>query len=190
MNRFQTRRYKELKEHHFTAYEARELSILRKRDPVLRVMVEDRDRRWEQFTRTAQRKLSSGQWRRSDLVDKWHADLSRLYTGRGWRVKHGPVGVQPRRARGMVNVWAAYRSYEKIAPPKRDISPSEIRRVFGKTHLERGLIFIQKAERQGGVSVSQVHLWIAEKNNAIKRARGQRRAQLTVERNRLERLLK
>ena len=190
MNRSQANRYRYLRAHHFTEYESRELSVLCMGDPVLRVMVANRDRRWEWFMQMARRKVGSGRWRQGDLPDKWYANLSRLYTGRGWRVKHGPVGDQPRRARGLVNVWAAYRSYERIAPPKKDVSPWQLRRIFGKTHLERGLIFIQKAERQGGASASQVRLWIAEKNNAIRNARGQRRTQLIVEKSRLEKLLK
>ena len=189
MGRSRAKRQGYLRAHHFTEYESRELSLLRMGDPVLRVMVGDRDRRWERFVQMARRKVGSGRWRQGDLPGKWYANLSRLYTGRGWRVKYGPVGDQPRRARGLVNVWAAYRGYEKIAPPKKDVSPWQLRRIFGKSHLERGLIFIQKAERQGGVSKSTVRGWLEEKGRAIKQTRGQRRSQLQVEYNRLKRLL-
>jgi len=169
--------------------EARELSTLKKETPALKVAIREREIRRARFDKVAATKISRGVWHREDLPTKWRNNLSRLYSSRGWRVQEGARGAQQPMPRGFPNPWAMYRSMEKIAPPKKDVSPWQLRRIFGKTHLERGLIFIQKAERQGGASVSQVRLWIAEKNNAIRNARGQRRAQLTVERDRLVRLL-
>lgn len=183
------KRYRELRKHHFSEYEARELSVLRKGDSVLRVMIRDRDRRWDNFTKIAQRKIDSGRWRRSEVMDKWYRGLSRWYSGHGWRVQQGPTGDQPRRARGMVNVWAVYRSYEKISPPKRDVSPWIRRRVYGKVKLNRDLIRIQRAERRGGMSKSTIRSWLEEKERSMKGARGQRRQQMQIEANRLRKLL-
>lgn len=182
-------RYDYLVSKHFTPLEARELSTLKKETPALKVAIREREVRRARFERIAATKVARGVWRREDLPTKWRNNLSRLYSGRGWRVQEGARGAQQPMPRGFPNPWAMYRSMERIAPPKKDVSPWQLRRIFGKTHLERGLIFIQKAERRGGASASQVRLWIAEKNNAIRNARGQRRAQLTVERNRLTKLL-
>ena len=183
------RRQRELKRHHFTEYESKELSVLRMKDPVLQAMIKDRDRRWSTFTKIADRKLDSGRWRRSEVMDRWHRGLSRWYSGHGWRVRYGPTGDQPRRARGMVNVWAAYRSYEKIAPPKRDVSPWIRRRVYGKVKLNRDLVRIQQAEKSGGMSKATIRSWLGEKERSIKGARGQRRKQMQIEADRLRRLL-
>ena len=182
-------RYSYLLSRWFTPLEARELSTLKKETPALKVAIREREIRRARFDKVAATKVARGVWRREDLPTKWRNNLSRLYSTRGWRVQEGARGAQQPMPRGFPNPWAMYRSMEKIAPPKKGVSPWQLRRIFGKTHLERGLIFIQKAERRGGASASQVRLWIAEKNNAIKNARGQRRAQLTVERNRLEKLL-
>lgn len=184
------RRYDFLISQHFTPLEARELSTLKKMTPALKQAIAERGARRARFERVAAGKIARGVWSRGDLRNKWAANLSRLYSGRGWRVQEGARGAQQPMPRGSPNPWAMYRAMERIAPPKKDVSPWELRRIFGKTHLERGLIFIQKAERKGGVSASQVSQWIAEKDAAIKGARGQRRAQLIVERNRLGRLLK
>ena len=176
--------------HFFTPLEAREFSALKKMTPALKEAVHQRALRRARFEKIAARKISRGVWRRKDVPKKWVENLNRLYTGRGWRVKEGARGAQQPMPKNFPNPWAYYRAVEKIAPPKKDVSPWQLRRTFGQTRLERGLVFVQKAERQGGASVSQVRLWIAEKENAIKRARGQRRAQLIVEKNRLEKLLK
>ena len=183
-------RYDYLVSKYFTPLEARELSTLKKETPALKVAIREREVRRARFERVAATKVARGVWRREDLPTKWRNNLSRLYSGRGWRVQEGARGAQQPMPRGFPNPWAMYRSMLKIAPNREDyIAPWRLRRIFGKTHLERGLIFIQKAERRGGASASQVRLWIAEKNNAIKVSRGQRRAQLTVERNRLAKLL-
>ena len=176
--------------HFFTPLEAREFSTLKKMTPALKEAVHQRALRRARFEKIAARKISRGVWRRKDVPKKWVENLNRLYTGRGWRVKEGAKGRQQAMPKDFPNPWAYYRAVEKIAPPKKDVSPWQLRRVFGKTKLERGLIFVQQAEKKGGASASQVRLWIAEKGNAIKRARGQRRAQLIVEKNRLEKLLK
>lgn len=183
-------RYDFLASHHFTPLEAREFSTLRKETPALKKAVEEREIRRARFEKVAASKVSRGLWRREDVAKKWRSNLSRLYTKHGWRVQEGARGAQQAMPKGSPNPWAMYRSMERLAPPKKDISPWQLRRVFGKTRLERGLIFIQKAERGGGVGLPQVRQWIAEKDNAIKRATGQRKDQLVVERNRLERLLK
>ena len=184
------RRYSFLIARHFTPLEAREFSTLKKMTPALKEAVHQRALRRAGFEAIAVRKISRGVWRRKDVPKKWMENLNRLYTGRGWRVKEGARGAQQPMPKNFPNPWAYYRAVEKIAPPKKDVSPWQLRRVFGKTKLERGLIFVQQAEKKGGASASQVRLWIAEKGNAIKRARGQRRVQLIVEKNRLEKLLK
>lgn len=183
------RRYEYLTTRGFTSLEARELSVLEKRTPALKLAIAEREQRRARFERIASRKLGLGVWRRRDIPAKWMNNLSRMYTQRGWRVQEGARGDQQSMPRGSPNPWAMYRSFEKIAPKSRDVSPWQLRKVFGKTRLERGLIFIQRAERRGGASLSQVGQWIREKDVAIKKARGQRRRQLRVERDRLERLL-
>jgi len=183
------RRYGYLVSHYFTPLEARELSTLEKETPALKLVIVERELRWARFENVASRKLELGVWRREDIPAKWRSNLSRLYTSRGWRVQEGARGAQQAMPRGSPNPWAMYRSSERIAPKSRDVSPWQLRRVFGKTRLERGLIFIQQAERRGGASVGQVRQWISEKEQAIKRARGGRRKQLIVERDRLEKLL-
>ena len=182
-------RYDYLVSKHFTPLEAREFSTLKKETPALKVAIREREVRRARFERVAATKVARGVWRREDLPTKWRNNLSRLYSSRGWRVQEGARGAQQPMPRGFPNPWAMYRSMEKIAPPKKDVSPWQLRRIFGKTHLERGLIFIQKAERRGGVKVGQLARWIKEKETAIKLARGSRRSQLIVERNRLARLL-
>jgi len=183
------RRYDYLVSRHFTPLEAREFSTLRKETPALKVAIWEREIRRARFDKVAATKISRGVWRREDLPAKWRNNLSRLYSARGWRVQEGARGAQQPMPRGFPNPWAYYRACERIAPPKKDVSPWQLRRIFGKTHLERGLIFIQKAERQGGTKVGQLAQWVKEKEAAIKRARGSRRSQLVIERNRLARLL-
>jgi len=185
----QERRYEYLTTRGFTPLEARELSVLEKQTPALKLVIAEREQRRARFEKIASRKIALRVWRRRDIPAKWANNLSRLYTQRGWRVREGPVGNQPIMAKFSPNPWAMYRSAEKVAPPKMGVSPWQLRKVFGKTKLERGLIFIQQAERRGGASLDQVRRWIGEKNAAIKRARGQHRSQLIVERDRLERLL-
>jgi len=182
-------RYGYLVSRYFTPLEARELSTLERETPALKLVIFDRERRRARFEEIASRKLRLGVWRRRDIPAKWMNNLSRMYTQRGWRVQEGPIGNQPSMPRGSPNPWAMYRSFERIAPKSRGVSPWQLRKVFGKTRLERGLIFIQRAERRGGASLDQVRQWIGEKDAAIKRARGGRRKQLIVERDRLERLL-
>lgn len=183
-------RYFFLLRKHFTPLEARELSALPKGDSVLRFLVQAREARRYRFERIASRKIYTGAWRRESLPQKWIDNLSRLYYRSGWRVQEGPRGRQRAMPKGSPNPWAMYRAAVKVAPPKRDISPWVLRQVRkGGTRLERGLIFIQQAERKGGLSRARVEQWLAEKDAAIKKARGQRRAQLQIERNRLVRML-
>lgn len=183
------RRYDYLISRHFTPLEARELSVLKKETPALNEAIKRRAIRRAQFEKQAARKVARGVWSRDIIPQKWTENLSRLYSTRNWRVVEGARGSQQPMPVGSPNPWAMYRSMEKIAPPKKDVSPWQLRKVFGKTRLERGLIYIQRAERRGGMSQTQLRLWITEKGNAIRRARGGHRAQLIVERNRLEKLL-
>ena len=182
-------RYEFLISRHFTPLEARELSTLKKETPALKEAIKRRAIRRTQFEKQAARKIASGAWSRDIVPKKWAENLSRLYTTRNWRVVEGARGDQQPMPVGSPNPWAMYRAYEKIAPPSKDVSPWQLRKVFGKTRLERGLIYIQRAERRGGMSQTQLRLWITEKSNAIKRARGGHRAQLIVEKSRLEKLL-
>jgi len=184
------RRYHFLLSRHFTPLEAREFSVLRKETPALKEVIKDRGLRRARFEKIAARKIARGVWSRDIVQHKWMVNLSRMYSYHHWRVQQGPIGDQPPMPPGSPNPWALYRALERIAPPKKDVSPWQLRRVFGKTHLETGLVFIQKAERRGGISQSQVRLWISEKDNAIAKARGQHRYQLVAERDRLEKLLR
>jgi hypothetical protein len=190
------RKYSELREHHFTPGESRALSLLPRNNPARDDMIQDRDQRWERFIRIAHNKVERGKWRERDIPSKWLKNLSRLYSKKRYRVQYGPTGDQPKLPKGSPNPWAMYRDYEKRqggpdGKPYR--SPWEIKQIrAGKTELQKGIIFIQKTERKaetGAISKSQIQSWIAGKEQAIKKARGKHRAQLMIERNRLEKLL-
>jgi len=187
------RRYQDLRANHFTPKEARMLSVLPRDSSARKVMVRERVARWDKFEKMAVRK----QWSKSKAVAKWAANLARYYTKNRLRVRYGPVGNQPKMGKGEVNPWALYRRYaqQKGGPKgKGYVSPWEIRQLAkGKTKLAKGLIFVQKLEKQEGVargvSKDMVRQWIAQKDVAVKKARGGRRAQLIIEKHRLERLL-
>ena len=190
-------RYQALRHHWFTPREARELSVLPKATPALKLLVAERDARRERFEKIAAHKIATGRWRRQDVPDKWVANLARMYSKRGWRVKEGARGDQPRMPKGSPNVWAMYRDAERrVGGPKSKgyISPWELKNIRrGKTKLQKGLVFVQKLEKEskkaGGVSKSRLRSWIADKEEAIRSARGRNRAQLIIEKNRLERML-
>lgn len=185
-DRKRQRRRAYLESRYFTPLEARELSTLPYRTPALQKMVSDRLQRRARFEKLAAYKVSSHQWKREDLPQKWIANLTRMYNRRGWRVLEGPRGDQHPMPKGSLNPWAMYRDTERVAPPKRHISPWQLRKPKGKTRLERGLVFIQQAERRGGIAIEQLKQWIKEKNAYIRAARGDRKRQLIIERNRLE----
>lgn len=183
---------------HFTPLEARELSVLPKSTPALNKMRRDRLERRARFEKEAAWRIASGKWKREDIPRKWLANLTRWYTKERLRVQFGPEGKQPKMVRGMPNPWAAYRQAEKdVGGPgtKGYVSPWEVKQLReGRTFLEKGLIFVQRAERKkvsknSGVSQVQVREWIAQKDEAISKARGKRKEQLIIERNRLERML-
>lgn len=190
------RRYNELREHHFTPGESRALSQLPRNNPARTDMIQDRDQRWERFIRIAHNKVSRGQWRERDIPSKWLKNLSRLYSKKRYRVQYGSTGDQPPMPKGSPNPWAMYRDYERRhggPDGKPYISPWQLKQIrAGKTELQKGLIFIQKTEKrfgEGAISKARVQSWIADKEQAIKKARGKRRATLIIERNRLEKLL-
>ena len=185
-DRRRQRRYEYLVSRHFTPLEARELSALPYKTPAMQQMVSERLRRRARFEKTAARKVSRREWSRTSISQKWAENLSRVYSYRGWRVQEGPRGDQHPMPVGSPNPWAMYRAVERVAPPKRHISPWQLRRPTGRTRLERGLVFVQRAERAGGVGADQLRQWILEKGAAIRVARGSRRKQLIIERNRLE----
>lgn len=179
---------------HFTPLEVRELSKLPRNTPALKQMVQDRVERRARFEKLAATKIASGRWKRGDVQKKWLLNLSRMYTKRGWRVKEGATGKQQPMPKGSPNPWAVYRNYDKQAPDKAYLSPWEIRQVaHGKTRLEKGLVFVQTIEKQAqagkGLNKSVIRNWVEQKNEAIKKAKGGKKAQLMIERNRLERLL-
>lgn len=189
-------REQELREHHFTPLEARMLRELPRKNQARATMIATRDARWERFTKIAQRKVDRGQWRRQDVMDKWAANLSRFYSRNHLRVKFGPTGGQTKLPRGSPNPWALYRHYERQYGGPRGkpyVSPWQLRQLrTGKTPLQKGLIFVQGAERRlqdGTVSKAMVRSWVEQKGEAIKKARGKHRAQLVIEKRRLERLL-
>lgn len=188
----------ELRSRHFAPKEARELSVLPKSTPALRAMIVDRISRRERFEKLAASKIASGKWKRSQVSGKWVKNLSRLYSKYRLRVKFGPKGKQDNLGGvGAINPWALYRHYVRSTGGQGGqghVSPWELRQVKrGKTRLEKGLVFVQRAERQAwsgkGVSQATVRDWIAQKDEAIRQATGRRKAQLMIERNRLERML-
>ena len=190
-------RYMSLISAWFTPREARMLSVLPKKTPALKRMVEDRLSRRNRFEKIAAYKISYDQWRRQDVPDKWIKNLSRLYTKRGWRVKTGGVGKQPKMAKHSPNPWAAYRSYERLVGgtgTKNYVSPWELRNIkTGKTPLDKGLVFIQKQSLKGGtvsgVPKPMIEEWIRKKDVAIKKARGEHRKSLIEQRDRLRKSL-
>ena len=187
--RQQQRRYEYLCSAYFTPLEARELSTLSKTTPALQLVIAGRAARRARFERVAASKVARGVWLHRDVPRKWLDNLARMYNARRWRVQEGPRGAQQPMPKGSPNPWAMYRAAERVAPAKKDESPWQLRRIFGKTKLERGLVFVQRVERRGGTNPVQVQQWVREKDEAILRAQGQRKEQLIIERNRLERLL-
>jgi len=171
--------------------------VLPRSTPALKTILAEREARWSRFERIAAYKISVGKWHRRQLGEKWLNNLSRMYTRNRWRVQYGPVGNQPDLTKGSPNPWAMYRDAERrTGGPggKGYVSPWEVRQLAqGKTRLEKGLLFVQqverKARRRGGLNQDRVRQWIVEKDEAINAARGKRKEQLIIERNRLERLL-
>ncbi len=186
-------RYEELRDSYLTRLEARELSKLARKTPALRLLVQDRIARYERFYNLAANKVYRGRWRPSDVPGKWLANLARLYSKKRWRVQFGATGEQQPMPKSNPNPWAMYRDYERITPDKGYVSPWELKQISkGKTPLQKGLIFVQKTEKQmreGGISKSTIALWLEQKKEAIKSARGKRRTQLVIESRRLEKLL-
>ncbi len=183
-------RFTFLRDNQFLPLEARELSKLPKATPALKLMVLDRLERRARFEKIAARKLEQGKWKRSEIPKKWVNNISRMYSRMGLRVKEGPRGKQQKLAKRTPNPWALYRKFVRQAPGKKHVSPWELRQVHkGKTPLARGLVFVQKAEKAGSISKRQLRQFIAEKKETIRGSRGQRRAQLTIELGRLEKLL-
>jgi len=185
-------RYEWLLSQGLTPLEAREFaSSLTRETPALRAFIADRVEFKRKFDADLLRRMEAGTLTitsNADVEARWRTAISKLYTRRGWRVQQGAVGDQPSFPRGSMNPWAGYRFYEKSNPDPRNVSPWQLRKHFGKTRLERGLLFIQKAEKRGGATYTQISLWIAQKTNAIAKARGTRKAQLQIELGRLERL--
>ena len=175
--------------HHFSPMEARELATLRRMTPTLKAMITERDIRRRRFEGIAAGKIARGQWSREEVVKRWWKNISRMYSSQGWRVQEGARGAQHPMPRGFPNPWCWYRDREKYHPGPRSVSPWELRRRRGKTKLERGLIFIEVAEHRGDLKIGRLAQWIKEKEVAAKNARGQRKAQLIVERDRLKKLL-
>lgn len=188
-------RYSELRLCHFTPREARVLAESRRDAPAVKLLKQERMERWNRFEKIAARKIATGQWRRSEVYEKWTQNLSRMYSRKHWRVKEGPKGGQEDLGPvGSVNPWASYRDAEKRVGGRRHKgykSPWEAKQVkSGKTSLQKGLVFIQKRERSPRTKDSaQIRLWIAQKDEAIRQAKGRRKQQLMIERNRLERML-
>lgn len=180
----------ELLANYFTQLEAREFSKLRKDDPVLVNLMRDRLQKRNRFEKLASVKIHRGEWQLHELPQRWHQSLARLYSVRGWRVQEGARGRQQAMPKGSPNPWAMYRDRVKDSPGPRWVSPWQIRQIRkGKTRLEMGIVFAQRAEKRGGISTMEVVRWIEQKEKAIARARGPRRKQLKIERDRLTRLL-
>ena len=188
--------YNTLRLEHFTPLESRELSKLPKSTPALKLVRQERIERRARFEKIAAHKIETGAWKRSQLSKKWQANLSRMYQKRGWRVKEGPQGKQQPMPKGSPNPWAMYRDAERQRGGpggKNYTSPWEIRQIAqGHGSLDRGLIFIQRTERQsraGTANPVMMREWIAQKDEAIRRASTADKTRLITERNRLERLI-
>jgi len=189
-------RRRELLSAHFTPLEARMLKELPRNNPARRQMIADRIDRWDRFVKIANRKLQSSAWRRSQVPQKWLNNLSRTYSKLHLRVRFGPTGNQMPLPKRSPNPWALYRWYERqYGGPggKPYVSPWQLKQTkSGRTELQKGLIFVQKAEKgyKGGeLSKATIRSWIGQKNEAIRLARGKHRARLQIEVRRLEGLL-
>ena len=182
-----------LSAHHFSPSEVAQFSTLGRMTPTLKAMIRERDIRRRRFENLAAGKIARGVWAREETPRRWWANVARMYRSRGWITKYAiantpvPIGV------GKPNPWGWYRACEKTHPDPKHVSPWVLGRRHGKTKLERGLMFVEVLEqrtKQGNPPTStQLRLWIGQKENAVAKARGQRKAQLKVELGRLERLL-
>jgi hypothetical protein len=186
--------YRTLRLEHFTPLEARHLSILSRNTPALKLLREERQARWIRFEKIAARKIALGKWGRGQIANKWIKNLSRMYSKYNFRVKEGPKGNQTKMAKGSPNVWALYRYYERRvggADTKRYVSPWQLRTIkSGKNLLDKGLLFVQKAKREGRPPpVTQMKQWIDQLSENIRTATGERRIQLLRQKNNLERRL-
>lgn len=191
---YKRNRYTVLKLSHFTPLEARLLSKLPKNTPALKLLIEERQARWAGFEKIAACKIASGKWRRGQIGAKWLRNLSRTYSKHRWRVQEDPKGRQQPMAKGSPNPWAMYRDYERrVGGPgtKRHISPWELRKIgSSKPLLNKGLLYIQKAHREGRTpAASQIKYWRDQLNQNVKAATGARREQLIKQRNNLKRSL-
>lgn len=192
MNKRQQRTYQYLTAHYLTGREAGEFSVLTRgiNDPTLKLIIRDRAIRRNRFELIAAHKFADGIWTREMIERKWVQNLARMYRSRHWIVQYGAVGQQQEMKKGDPNPWALFRHFEKITPTSRGVSPWQSRKYPGKSHLERGLILVQSLEKGARKATqTQLRFWIGQKQNAISKARGQRKAQLRIELGRLERLL-
>lgn len=169
--------------HNLSPREAREFSILPLNHPTLKAIIRDRARRRRDFERIAVGKLERNQWGWQDVEKKWIQSINRMYRARGWMIKSGPESG--------ASVWAMFRYFEKSHPPKKGVSPWQLKHYPGKKRLERGLIFVKQLEKgTKKASPTQILHWITQKQEAIRKTRDKtRRAQLRVEITRLERLI-
>ena len=188
--------YTTIRLEHFTPLEARELSKLPKNTPALKLVRRERIERRARFEKIAAHKIETGAWKRGQVAKKWQNNLSRMYKKRGWRVKEGAQGKQQPMPKGSPNPWALYRDAERRRGGpggKKYTSPWEIRQIAqGHGSLDKGLIFIQRTERQaraGTANPAMIREWIAQKDAAISRASTADKVRLITERNRLERLI-
>jgi len=189
------RTYDYLKANYFTHREAAEFSILHGgiSDPTLKLIIRDRAKRRRGFERRAVNLLDKGKWRDADLEKKWVDYLAGMYRVRKWTVQFGPTGFQQRMRKGEGNPWALYRYFEKLTPERRDgyVSPWRLKVYYGKSRLEKGLIFIKRLERgKSKASYAQILLWVGQKEEAVRKTHDKRRKnQLRREIRRLEALL-
>jgi hypothetical protein len=96
--------------------------------------------------------------------------------------------------KGSPNPWASYRDYIKDTGGvfAQGYLPLWKMKQVGskKSLLDRGLLFVQQKEK-GGVSKpskAMLNEWIGNLDSSIKSARGERKKQLTTQRDRLKRL--
>jgi len=192
VSRFEERR-RILRLNYFTPLEARELAVIPRNTPALKLMRQERIARRTRFEKLAATKLAKGKWTRAQVEKKWLANLSRMYYLRRWRVQYGPKGKQHKLAKGTPNPWAMYRAYEqRTGGPKGKgyVSPWELKQLRkGKSLLDKGLISVQKVKRGQAIGKSQIAQWVDQLGESIKSARGQRRERLISQRDNLRGLL-
>jgi len=164
----------------FLPSESQQLSKLPKSTPALRLLRKERQALRERFSRKADRM----DWSKTRTNKEYRKRIKNLYDRRGWLVQEGPKGKQRGPRKDKPSLWTMYREYERRRPGKPYVSPWEKKQIKkGKTKLDRGQIFIKKAER--AQSSVELENWVAQLDMSIEAATGERKKQLEKQRERL-----